>query len=79
MCSGYKGDLDGLLLLALSKRLMMMIDDDDDDYDDADDDDDDDDDNDLAKSSLRSLINSSAVHWADKTVNPQMSANKMLT
>ena len=33
----------------------------------------------LAKSSLRSRINSSAVHWADKTVNPHMSANNMLT
>ena len=33
----------------------------------------------LAKSSLRSRISSSAVHWADKTVKPQMSANNILT
>ena len=31
-----------------------------------------------AKSSLRSRISSSAVHWADNEVNPQISANKML-
>ena len=32
----------------------------------------------LAKSSLRSLTSSSAVHWSDRVVKPQMSANKML-
>ena len=31
-----------------------------------------------AKSSLRSRISSSAVHWADNDVNPQISANNML-
>lgn len=32
----------------------------------------------LAKSSLSSLTSSCAVHWSDRLVNPQMSANKML-
>ena len=54
-------------------------DDKDGDDDEEDGDDDEYEDGDLAKSSLRSRISSSAVHWADKTVKPQMSANRILT
>lgn len=32
----------------------------------------------LAKSSFNSRTNSSAVHWSESVVKPQMSANKML-
>lgn len=32
----------------------------------------------LAKSSFSSRTNSSAVHWSESVVKPQMSANKML-
>lgn len=33
---------------------------------------------DLAKSSLSRRTSSSAVHWSDREVKPQMSANRML-
>lgn len=32
----------------------------------------------LAKSSFKSLTSSSAVHWSDNVVKPQISANKIL-